>query len=76
MHVLGKDWKYISKEAKDMIKKMLIYDYHKRPTAQELLTHEWLKMKTEKIPISNEVLQNLRGFDVGVKLCHCVLDIV
>ena len=33
------DWDYISEEAKDLIKKLLTHNYHKRISAKEALNH-------------------------------------
>jgi serine/threonine protein kinase len=66
---LGEEWKEISKEAKDMITHMLIYDFMKRPSASELLKHKWLNEYKGK-PIcqksSISVLRNLKAFKVKV----------
>jgi calcium-dependent protein kinase len=37
----GGVWEVISKSAKDLIRKMLTYNYKHRPTAREALNHEW-----------------------------------
>lgn len=39
----GEEWAEVSKEAKDLIKKM-INKPERRLTAQEVLDHKWLKM--------------------------------
>jgi calcium-dependent protein kinase len=38
----GPEWKTISKDAKDLIKKLLTYDPSKRPSAKEALQHKWI----------------------------------
>jgi calcium-dependent protein kinase len=38
-----KEWKNVSVEAKDLIKKMLTYDKNKRPSAETCLTHPWVQ---------------------------------
>lgn len=52
----GEEWDEISKEAKDLIKK-LICKPEKRLTAQEALEHKWMK----KMKDINEVKINLKG---------------
>jgi calcium-dependent protein kinase len=52
----GEEWDEISKEAKDLIKK-LICKPEKRLTAQEALDHKWMK----KMKDTSEVKINLKG---------------
>jgi calcium-dependent protein kinase len=52
----GEEWDEISKEAKDLIKK-LICKPEKRLTANEALQHKWMK----KMKDTNEVKINLKG---------------
>jgi len=56
------EWKYISKEAKNLVEKLLRYDPEKRISGEEALKHPWiLKFKNpqpndaseHKIPIEN-----------------------
>lgn len=44
----GAEWKNISNEAKDLIKKMLIYDPNQRITAEAALNHPWIKKKVNE----------------------------
>jgi calcium-dependent protein kinase len=39
----GKDWDKISNDAKSLIKRMLTYDYYKRPTAEDCLRDSWIQ---------------------------------
>ncbi|CAG9316823.1 CDPK1_20 [Blepharisma stoltei] len=39
----GSDWVFTSDELKDLLSKMLEYDYKKRITAAEALNHPWIK---------------------------------
>ncbi|MCQ2821526.1 MAG: protein kinase [archaeon] len=50
------EWKYISKEAKDLIKKMLCSP-EERLTAEQVLEHEWIK---NNAPNSQEALKNFK----------------
>jgi calcium-dependent protein kinase len=52
----GEEWDEISKEAKDLIKK-LICKPEKRLTANEALQHKWMK----KMKDTDEVKINLKG---------------
>lgn len=38
----GREWTNISKEAKDLIKRMLTYKPEKRISAKEALSHKWI----------------------------------
>lgn len=37
------DWTKVSDDAKDLVKKLLCYDYNKRIEAEEALKHPWFK---------------------------------
>ena len=41
----GSEWRGISKEAVDLIKKMLTYNPTSRISAEEALNHPWIKKK-------------------------------
>jgi len=63
----GAEWKNISNEAKDLIKKMLIYDPNQRITAEAALNHPWIKKKVNEQSdpkATFNALQNLRNFRV------------
>jgi len=58
----GEEWDEISKEAKDLIKK-LITKPEKRLTAQEALDHKWFKLNAEKNKESKHLKKrNLNAF--------------
>lgn len=63
----GSEWRGISKEATDLIKKMLTYNPANRISAEEAIIHPWIKKKVlepndSKATLS--ALQNLRTFRV------------
>lgn len=60
----------VSKEAKDLIKKMLAYDSEDRISAEEALNHPWIKKADEVIKkeIVIEALNNLKSYNVEKKL--------
>lgn len=61
----GSEWKNISREAIDFIKKMLTYDPNNRITAEEALHHPWIKKKVAEPSdpkATINALQNLRTF--------------
>ena len=37
----------VSSEAKDLVQKMLTFDYKKRPSAAEVLAHPWIHHKAK-----------------------------
>ena len=43
----------MSAEALDILKLMLVYDFEKRPEAQELLTHPWFESTFERVERKN-----------------------
>jgi calcium-dependent protein kinase len=64
-------WPIISSQAKDLIKKLLEFDPHKRVTAEEALSHPWFESKQVqsednaglfKIKNPNRLLNNLINF--------------
>lgn len=69
------DWGEISKGAKDIIKKMLIYDPVKRMSGDVVLMHDWIKQKRfEDTSVNtNKVLKNLMRFRANYKLQKAVL---
>lgn len=68
---MGSEFKAISVEAKDLIKKMLTYDMNVRIGAEEALNHLWIKKKVNE-PIDKSAtiaaLGNLRHFRVIFKI--------
>lgn len=70
---MGNEFKNISGEAKDLIKKMLTFDMNSRITAEEALNHPWIKKKVNE-PVDTKAtiaaLSNLRHFRVSfTNLC-------
>jgi calcium-dependent protein kinase len=63
-------WKTASKEAKDLVKKLLTYKPDDRISAEDALKHPWLKdFKVEvDSTAANNALSNLKGFRSGQKL--------
>jgi serine/threonine protein kinase len=59
--------RYVSSEAKDLIKKMLIFDPRKRPSAQECYNHKWFKNehKVNKMKLHRDSLANFKEFHVN-----------
>lgn len=43
MKLSGGNWDYVSEQAKDLLKQMLNFDSSKRPTAKNVLCHNWIK---------------------------------
>lgn len=61
----SKIWSLISKEAKDLIEKMLTYDPEKRPSCREVLNHPWF-MKEEQVKINiSTYLENMNKYEVS-----------
>lgn len=80
----GPDWTGVSSQAKDLISKMLIYDYTKRPSAQECLKHTWFscfqQAGEDEAKISSQIgrrsLRNLKGFRAESELQEAILYFV
>ena len=65
------EWDFISFEAKDLISKMLTFDYRTRISAREALQHPWLN-NASRAPIDGNtvkaIFSNLQGFHSEQKL--------
>ena len=44
-HIDMADWRHISPEAKDLVQKMLDWDWRKRITTKKILKHPWMNKK-------------------------------
>lgn len=73
-YTFGKKFTNISKEAIDLIKKMLEIDIKKRFSAKQCLSHDWFSMKIEKreSQINPDIIQNLKKFNYKNKLQEAV----
>lgn len=76
----GPEWNRISKEAKDLVSKMLEYDPDIRISAREAMKHEWLnKMFENKISkvvddgYFGRVLRNIKTFNAREKFQQATL---
>ena len=68
---LAPEFKYVSREAIDLLKKMLTYDPERRISAEESLKHSWITKKAHE-DFDNEAtlmaLTNLKNFNIEKKL--------
>jgi calcium-dependent protein kinase len=73
-------WKNISKEAKELIFKMLCKDLNQRISASEAFSHPWVQnSQTQTIKtseISPKVIQNLSHFQAGSRLQQVTLSFI
>ena len=75
-----KRWKKASKEVKDLIQRLLIYNPQKRLTALQALRHPWFKITDSNILYDNvpkndiiECIRNLLTYNISSKLEELVL---
>lgn len=65
------EFKYVSREAIDLLKKMMTYDPDRRISAEDALRHPWITKKAYE-EIDSEVtlnaLKNLKDFNIEKKL--------
>jgi len=74
---VGDIWTSISKEAKDLLSKMLDMNYHTRITAADALNHLWFKVEQETQRESNlEVLNALRQYSEASQLKRNLLSVI
>ena len=63
------EFKYVSMEAIDLLKKLMTYDPDRRISAEEALKHPWITKKAFE-EIDNEVtfnaLSNLKNFNIEI----------
>jgi len=75
-----KEWKLISKEAKDMLKVLLTKDPTRRASAESALKEEWLTKRdatqADMAQASQVIVQNLKSFAVMNKLKKAALNII
>mmetsp|Transcript_1056 Transcript_1056/g.1953 ORF Transcript_1056/g.1953 Transcript_1056/m.1953 type:complete len:494 (-) Transcript_1056:28-1509(-) len=72
-------WEVLSKDAKDLIKKMLTYNFKQRVTAKEALGHPWFKnasTHTVDISLMQESLKNLAKFSATQKLQQATMSMM
>ena len=62
------DWINISKEAKDVLKKMLMLNPKKRVSAKEALQDAWFTNNSEKQVLSKHIVERLSAFQVPFAL--------
>jgi calcium-dependent protein kinase len=75
--ITGPEWNRISEKGKDLVKKLLCYDYSKRISAEEAIKHPWfdnvLKAtkdvdEKEDAEFAEKVLGNIKNFNCKEKI--------
>jgi serine/threonine protein kinase len=78
------EWKKVSKDAMDLVKKLLCVDVKKRLTANKALNHHWFKIldksssssSLENRTLDPNVLSTLKSFKGVSKLKHAALNVL
>ncbi|KAL8426512.1 hypothetical protein Efla_004877 [Eimeria flavescens] len=76
------DWKGVSSEAKDLVRKLMAFDPHQRLSAEQALNHPWIKhFSTPPNPatdasFSRTMLDKFRAFQALCKLKKAALTII
>lgn len=75
------DWDGVSDEAKDFVMWLLTYEEEDRPTAEEALTHPWLKhmqamMEPSERRSTRSSLADMRNFQSNSKLKQAVCSLI
>jgi calcium-dependent protein kinase len=61
-------WGAVSRQAKDIVKRMLNRNPDKRPTPSELLQHRWLCAAASDTPLDPIVVERLRSMAVAIRV--------
>jgi calcium-dependent protein kinase len=73
------DWKNISEDAKDLVRKLLKMNPKERYTADQALNHLWVKNKaprSQNVPLEGSQLDNLRSFKANNRLKKAALQVI
>ncbi|XP_031127433.1 calcium-dependent protein kinase 20-like [Ipomoea triloba] len=75
---VSEPWPNISDSAKDLVKKMLIRDPKRRPTAHEILCHPWVRVGgvAPDKPLDSAVLSRLKQFSAMNKLKKIAIRVI
>ena len=60
-------WDNVSREAKDLVQRLLVVEPSKRPTASEALSHPWLQMEAPQLPQKHIQRRNFAAVICGVR---------
>lgn len=71
-------WPSISESAKDLVRKMLVRDPRRRPTAHDVLCHPWVQIDgvAPDKPLDSAVLSRLKHFSAMNKLKKMALKVI
>jgi len=67
----SKEWRATSPEVRDLITKLMEFDYNKRLSANEALDHPWIQKKVKShfnAEMATAALSNLNNFTASEKL--------
>lgn len=70
------DWKGVSREAKNLITKMLAYTPAKRISAREILEDPWIKGNSFTAPVNINIVKNISQFNTQNKLRQAVISFI
>jgi len=73
------DWKGVSEDAKDLIRKTLKMNPRDRYTAEQCLAHVWVKNKAPKaanVPLEGGTINNMRSFRSQNKLKKAAMHVI
>ncbi|KAL0374760.1 UNVERIFIED_CONTAM: Calcium-dependent protein kinase [Sesamum radiatum] len=75
---VSEPWPSISDSAKDLVRRMLVRDPKKRPTAHQVLCHPWVQVNGEAPdkPLDSAVLSRLKQFSAMNKLKKIAIRVI
>lgn len=70
------DWKYISEDAKVLLRKMIEINPNKRISAKEAYSDIWMRRNSSKNALNPKCLDNIRLFDAKNKLKTSIMTFI
>jgi len=75
----SRDWKVVSGDAKELIRRLICKDPKERYTAEQALSHQWIEHtapKAAKVPLDTGFVDKLRAFRCHNKFAKAALHVI
>jgi len=73
------EWRYVSKDAQDLVRQLLRMKPAERFSASQALSHDWIKdvaPRASSAPLPKDMLENLKNFRTQNKLKKAALQVI